>query len=165
MNASLITPELKKKFETLLGYYPADQRQAAVIPLLHLMQDATSGNYLTSAVQQAVADYIGIPVVKVHEVVSFYTMLTEKKRGKHHMQVCHTLPCELTGCSGVINAIREKLHISDGELTPDGKFSMEEVECLARCGEGPVMQVGDTVYTNLTPEKVAQIIDELAKKG
>jgi NADH-quinone oxidoreductase subunit E len=129
------------------------------------MQDSISGSYLTAEAQQAVADYIGIPVVKVHEVVSFYTMLSEKKRGKNHLLVCHTLPCDLTGCGGVLSAIREKLHISDGELSADGKFSMEEAECLARCGEGPVMQVGDQVYTHLTPEKTAQIIDELAKRG
>ncbi len=114
---SLITPELKSKFDVLLGYYPADQRQAAVIPLLHLMQDSISGNYLTSEAQQAVADYIGIPVVKVHEVVRFYTMQSEKKRGKNHMLVCHTLPCDLTGCAGVVDAIHSKLHISDGEVS------------------------------------------------
>src|SRR5260221_33718 len=109
------------------------------------MQDSIAGKYLTKEAQQSVADYIGIPVVKVHEVVSFYTMLSEKKRGKNHMLVCHTLPCDLTGCAGVLDAISSKLHISDGEISADGKFSVEEAECLARCGEGPVMQVGDTV--------------------
>jgi len=161
----MITAELKKKFDVLLGYYPADQRQVAVIPLLHLMQDTASGNYLTAESQQLVADYIGMPVSKVHEVVSFYTMLSEKPRGKNHMLVCHTLPCDLTGCSSVVSAIADKLHIHDGEVTKDGKFSMEEAECLARCGEGPVMQIGETVYTHLTAEKTAALIDELARKS
>jgi NADH-quinone oxidoreductase subunit E len=162
---SMITSELKSKFDVLVSYYPADQKQAAVIPLLHLMQDAATGNYLTEASQQAVADYLEMPISKVHEVVSFYTMLSEKPRGKNHLLVCHTLPCDLTGCASVVKAIAEKLHIHDGEVTPDGKFSMEEAECLARCGEGPVMQVGDTVYTHLSLEKTGQIIDELAKRG
>jgi len=161
----MITDALRAKFDVLMGYYPPDQRQAAVIPLLHLMQDSATGSYLSEAAQQAVADYIGMPVSMVHEVVSFYTMLSEKPRGKNHMLVCHTLPCELTGCSGVSVAIAEKLQIHDGQVSADGKFSVEEAECLARCGEGPVMQVGDTVYTHLTPEKTKAIIDELAKKA
>jgi NADH-quinone oxidoreductase subunit E len=162
---SLVTPELKAKFDVLAGYYPADQRQAAVIPLLHLMQDSSKGNYLTQESQEAVADYLGMPISKVHEVVSFYTMLSEKPRGRHHLLVCHTLPCDLTGCAAVVQAIADRLHIHDGEVSADGKFSMEEAECLARCGEGPVMQVGDTVYTQLTAEKTAAVIDELAKRA
>lgn len=165
MSASLITPELKSKFDVLVSYYPSDQKQAAVIPLLHLMQDTAKGKYLTTEAQQAVADFLGMPISKVHEVVSFYTMLSEKPRGQNHMLVCHTLPCDLTGCSGVVKAIADKLHILDGQVTADGKFSIEEAECLARCGEGPVMQVGETVYVNLTPEKTAAIIDDLARKS
>jgi NADH-quinone oxidoreductase subunit E len=162
---SLVTPELKAKFDVLVGYYPPDQRQAAVIPLLHLMQDSAQGSYLTQEAQEAVANYLGMPISKVHEVVSFYTMLSEKPRGRHHLLVCHTLPCDLTGCGAVVRAIAERLKIHDGQVTPDGRFSLEEAECLARCGEGPVMQVGDVVYTNLTPEKTVAVIDELSKRG
>jgi NADH-quinone oxidoreductase subunit E len=162
---SVITPELKSKFDVLVGYYPANQRQAAVIPLLHLMQDSSKDAHLSVESQQAVADYLGVPVSKVHEVVSFYTMLSENPRGRNHLLLCHTLPCEMTGCDSVIQAVREKLHLEPGQLSADGKFSYEEVECLARCGEGPVMQVGDTVFTHLTAEKTKQAIDELAKKS
>ncbi len=159
---SILTSDLKEKFETLLTHYPADQRQAAVIPILHLAQ--AKAGLLTADAQQEVADYIGIPVSKVHEVVSFYTMLSEKPRGRNHMLVCKTLPCELTGCSAVIKAVHDKLGLNDGQVSADGKFSLEVVECLARCGEGPVMQVGEEVFTELTPEKTAQVIDQLAKR-
>lgn len=162
---SLISPELKSKFDVLIGYYPPEQRQAAVIPLLHLMQDSASGNYLTEEAQTAVADYLGIPVSKVHEVVSFYTMLAEKPRGKMHLLFCHTLPCELNGCSEVLEVIKEKLHLEPGQRSADGKFSLEEVECLARCGEGPVMQVGETVYTHLDESKIATILSDLGSKA
>ncbi|MES2201417.1 MAG: NAD(P)H-dependent oxidoreductase subunit E [candidate division FCPU426 bacterium] len=160
---SLITPELRARFDILVAYYPPDQRQAAVIPLLHLMQEKGGQGFLTAEAQAAVADYLGVPVVKVQEVVSFYTMLSEKKRGKNHLMVCHTLPCELTGCEGVMASVNKRLGLKGGEVSPDGKFSVEEVECLARCGEGPVMQVGERVFTHLTPESVLKAIDDMEK--
>ncbi len=159
---SLIHEQLRAKFNIVLSRYPVDQKQSAVIPLLHLLQEDLGG-HITLEGQREVADFLGIPVAKVHEVVTFYTMLSEKPRGKNHLLVCRTLPCALSGCESVINAIHTKLNVKPGEVTLDGKFSYEEVECLAQCHLGPVLQVRDQVHGNLTPESAIQLIDKLGK--
>jgi NADH-quinone oxidoreductase subunit E len=160
---SLITPELKTKFEKVLKRYPEDQKQSAVIPLLHLFQEAHGGS-LTHEHQLAVAEYLDVPVTKVHEVTTFYTMYSLEPRGKQVLNICRTLPCALNGCDNVIDAVHEKLHVAPKQVTADGKFSYDEVECLAMCHLGPVMQVGDQIYGNLTSESVVKLIDELGKK-
>jgi len=160
---SPLTPELKAKFEKVVARYPKDQAQSAVIPLLHLFQESHGGS-LTAEHQKAVADYLNVPISKVHEVTTFYTMYSLEPRGKNHISVCRTLPCALCGCGDITSAVKEKLGVAEKEVTADGKFSYEEVECLAACHLGPVMQIGETVYGNLTPEKAKAIIDELGKK-
>jgi NADH-quinone oxidoreductase subunit E len=162
MSNALITPELKARFEQVVARYPKDQSQSAVIPLLHLMQESNGGS-LTYEHQKAVAEYLGLPLSKVHEVTTFYTMYSLEARGKRHISICRTLPCELTGCGAITAAVKQRLGVAPNEVTPDGKFSYEEVECLAACHLGPVMQIGETVYGELTPEKAVKIIDELEK--
>lgn len=159
---SLITPELKVRFDAVVARYPKGQEQSAVIPLLHTMQEL-GGGHLTTAHQQAVADFLNIPMSKVHEVTTFYTMYSLKPRGRQHLSLCRTLPCALCGSEDVAKAVKAKLGVGPGEVTADGAFSYDEVECLNYCHLGPVLQVGDTVYGDLTPEKARALIDELAK--
>jgi NADH-quinone oxidoreductase E subunit len=161
---SLITPELKARFDAVVARYPKGQEQSAVIPLLHAMQELGHGR-LTQEHQQAVADFLNVPMSKVHEVTTFYTMYSLKPRGRQHLSLCRTLPCALCGSENVASAVKAKLGVAPGEVTGDGEFSYEEVECLNYCHLGPVLQVGDTVYGDLTPEKARTLIDELAKKG
>jgi NADH-quinone oxidoreductase E subunit len=161
---SLITPELKARFDAVVARYPKGQEQSAVIPLLHAMQELGEG-HLTQEHQQAVADFLNVPMSKVHEVTTFYTMYSLKPRGRQHLSLCRTLPCALCGSENVASAVKAKLGVAPGEVTGDGEFSYEEVECLNYCHLGPVLQVGDTVYGDLTPEKARTLIDELAKKG
>jgi NADH-quinone oxidoreductase subunit E len=163
MSNALITPELKAQFEKVVARYPADQKQSAVIPLLHLMQESNGGS-LSYEHQKAVAEYLSVPLSKVHEVTTFYTMYSLEARGKRHISICRTLPCELTGCGAITAAVKQRLGVAPNEVTADGKFSYEEVECLAACHLGPVMQIGETVYGELTPEKAVKIIDDLEKK-
>ncbi len=160
---SVVTPELKAQFEKVVSRYPAEQRQSAVIPLLHLLQESHGGS-LTTEHQQAVADFLSVPMSKVHEVTTFYTMYSLKPRGQQHISICGTLPCALCGCKDIVEAVQAKLGVHEGEVTKDGKFSYQVVECLAQCHQGPVMQVGDTVYGNLTPESAKAVIDALGKK-
>ena len=159
---SLITPELKVRFDAVVARYPKGQEQSAVIPLLHAMQEL-GGGHLTQAHQQAVADFLNVPMSKVHEVTTFYTMYSLKPRGRQHLSVCRTLPCALCGSEDVAKAVKARLGVEPGEVTADGEFSYDEVECLNYCHLGPVLQVGDTVYGDLTPEKARTLIDELAK--
>lgn len=159
----MITADMKSKFDAIVSRYPADQKQSAVIPLLHLMQES-NGGMLTQAHQQAVADFLSVPMSKVHEVTTFYTMYSLEKRGQKHISVCGTLPCALKGCDNIVDALSHELGVGPGEVTKDGKFSFEVVECLAQCHLGPMLQLGDAVHGNLTPEKVKAFIAEEGKK-
>lgn len=160
---SLVSPELKAQFEKVVQRYPADQKQSAVIPLLHLFQESNGGS-LTQEHQQAVADFLDVPMSKVHEVTTFYTMYSLQKRGKHHISICGTLPCALCGCGDIVKAVKEKLGVEANQVTADGQFSFQVVECLAQCHQGPVMQIGEAVHGNLTPESAKAVIDALGKK-
>jgi len=92
-------------------------------------------------------------------VVSFYTMYNMKPIGRHHIQVCRTLPCALRGAEQVTGMLKRKLGIECGQTTADGRFTLSEVECLASCGTAPMMQVNDDYYENLTEEKIDDILD------
>ncbi len=157
---SYVSPEMRAKFDEITGRYP--RRQAAVIPLLHLVQEAHGS--LPAEAQREVAEYLGIPAVKVQEVVSFYSMFTEKPRGRHHLMVCRTLSCALGGFQEVSATVERVLCIRHGQVTADGMFSVEEVECLAACDMGPVMQVGDTLHGHLDAGKTEALIEELKKR-
>jgi NADH-quinone oxidoreductase subunit E len=159
--SAIITDEMKSRFDAIIKRYPEGQKQAATIPLLHIVQEAEGK--LTTAGEQAVADYLGIAVAHVHEVTTFYTMFTHRNRGKKHLMVCRTLSCALMGSDSVCTALRDKLGVDANQVTPDGKVSWETVECLAQCGTGPVIQIDDTVYHNMTAQKAQALIDELKK--
>jgi NADH-quinone oxidoreductase subunit E len=158
-----LSPEMRDRFDKIVARYPEGRSQSAVIPLLHLVQEASGGS-LTEAQQRAVAEYLGIPMSKVHEVTTFYSMYSLKPRGRRHLLVCRTLPCALCGCAAVSAAVRERLGVAEGEVTPDGAFSWEEVECLNHCDLGPVLQVGEEVYGGLDAAKVSALIETWSKE-
>ena len=155
---SLITPELKAKFEKVVARYPKGQEQSAVIPLLHLFQESHGGS-LTAEHQKAVADYLSVPISKVHEVTTFYTMYKLAPAGKHHVQICTSLSCWLRGSDEVVRACKERLGISFGSTTPDGVFSMEEVECAGACVNAPVIAVDDDYFEDVDGAAMWRVID------
>jgi len=134
----IFNPALKAKCDVIVSRYPVSQ--AAVIPVLHLVQ-AQEG-FLSPQTQQEVADYLKIPVSKVQEVVSFYTMFTTEPRGRNHLMVCRTLSCALGGCQGVMEAVEKKLGVGPKQVTPDGK---ELILLLQRFKDDPEMarQISD----------------------
>ena len=109
----------------------------------------------------AVAKYLGVHVSRVYGVVTFYTMFHHEPIGRYHIQLCKTLSCALCGKGEILEHLKERLGIDVGETTEDGRFTLSQVECLGSCGTAPVMQVNDTLYENLTPEKVDEILKEL----
>jgi NADH-quinone oxidoreductase E subunit len=104
---------------------------------------------------------MGQSSARVYGVVSFYTMFNTKPIGRHHIQVCRTLSCALRGAEMVTSTIKGRLGIEPGQTTPDGRFTLSEVECLASCGTAPMMQVNDDYYENLTEGKISEILDSL----
>lgn len=149
--------ETLAKFREVVRRYP--KKEAAMIPVLYLAQ--AEFGHLSSEAIDYVAKLMELPTARVYGVVTFYTMLHMKPIGRHHIQVCRTLPCALMGSEKITAFLRAKLGISLGESTLDGKFTLSEVECLASCGTGPMMQINDDYYENLTEEKVEEILRSL----
>jgi NADH-quinone oxidoreductase E subunit len=151
------SPETYKEFEATVARYP--KKEAAILPVLYLAQQEFG--YLGSEAIEYVARLMGQSPARVHGVVSFYTMLKTKPIGRHHIQVCRTLPCALRGAEQLTGFIKKTLGIEVGQTTDDGRFTLSEVECLASCGTAPMMQVNDDYYENLTDDKVTEILASL----
>jgi NADH-quinone oxidoreductase subunit E len=152
------SPETLAKFEQIIARYP--KKEAAMLPVLNLAQ--REFGYLGEEAIAYVARLMDQSPARVLGVVSFYTMLNIKPIGRHHIQVCRTLPCALGGAEKITSFIKSKLGIEVGQTTADGRFTLSEVECLASCGTAPMMQINDAYYENLTEARVTQILDSLS---
>jgi NADH-quinone oxidoreductase subunit E len=128
------------------------------LPLLHCVQEKEG--LITPQTESNMAEYLGIPVVHVHEVVSFYHLFHQQKIGKYHFSVCQTTACALRGSEDVIAYIEERLKLKPGEVTPDGKFSLSVVECLGACELAPVMQGNKEYKGFLDKQRIDEIIDK-----
>jgi NADH-quinone oxidoreductase E subunit len=146
--------------ETICARYPADRKASATIALLDLAQ-RQNGGWLSPEAIEYVAKYLEVAPIRVYEVVSFYSMFNTKPVGKHFIQVCRTTPCWLRGSDGITETCKKKLGVGLREVTADGLFSIVEVECLGACANAPMVQINDHYYEDLTPERMAAIIDEL----
>ena len=152
--------EKLSKVNEIIARYPDGKQKSALIPLLHLAQDEFGG-WLDVPVMDYVADILKIQPIEVYEVASFYTMFNLKPVGKYMLEVCRTGPCMLNGSDQIIDYIKEKLGIQEGETTPDGLFTLKPTESLGACGYAPMMQLGKTYREFLTNDKIDAIIDEL----
>lgn len=160
-NPIVFTPERLASAREIIARYPEGKQKSALLPLLHLAQEQYG--WVSSEVMDYVAGLLDILPIEVYEVASFYTMFHLEPVGKHVIEYCRTGPCCLMGGEDVYGHLKQKLGIDTGETTPDGKFTLKEVECLAACGWGPVFQIREKYYMNLTNEKVDGIIEELSK--
>ncbi len=156
------TAENQGRAKAIIAKYPPGRQQSAVMPLLDLAQ-RQSGNWLPRAAMDHVADMLGMPRIKAYEVATFYSMYNLKPVGKHLVQICTTTPCWLVGSDGIVEACRKRLGIGLGETTPDGKFTLVEVECLGACVNAPMAQINDEYYEDLTPENTVALLDALAE--
>lgn len=157
----LISEETRKKLAELKDKYPT--RQASIMPALHLVFDEFG--YLGVEQLDEAADVIGVSRLDMNETASFYTLFPKQKVGKYLIQVCTNLSCALMGSDNLVEYLEEKLGIKLGETTPDGIFTLWNVECLGSCGTAPMMQVNDEYYENLTREKVDELIEKWRKGG
>ena len=162
--ANLTIPtELERHIDEIITHYPPQHKRAAVLWLLHLLQEHFG--YLGKEQVEWTAVRLGLQPINVFELVSFYPMFTSKPRGKFHIKVCRTLSCELAGSGRILDHLKQKLGVGLDENTPDGLFTISTVECLAACGTGPVMMVNNELFENLTPEKVDAILDRIKATG
>ena len=157
------TPENQAKFDENVTHYPPDQRKSAILYALYLAQGQQG--YLTGNAMRFVAQQIGCSKADVEDVVSYYTMFYTKPVGKRVLNVCRTLSCALLGAERVTEALSDKLGIKPGQTTPDGEFTLIEVECLGACDRAPVVMVNDDWHERLAPEKAGQFVDDLKARG
>ncbi len=157
-----LSEHAKQEIDRWLAKYPPDRRQSAVLAALREAQHENAG-YLTTALMDEVAAYIGIPQIAVYEVASFYSMFELKPVGRHSISVCTNVSCMLCGSDELVEHIERKLGITTGQSTADGKFYLkQEEECLAACCGAPMMMIDHKYYENLTPAKVDEILDGLS---
>lgn len=164
------SPANYKLVDEILSRYPENWKQSAVIPLLDLAQQQNDG-WLSLAAMNRVAKILGMAEIRVYEVATFYTMFNRSKIGKYHVMVCGTTPCMLQGAKGIYKALKDHLGIDYGQTTPDGMFTLGEMECMGACVNAPMIAIADytkgvegfsyTYYEDLTPQDVVGIVNDL----
>jgi NADH-quinone oxidoreductase subunit E len=161
------TAENAEKARIVFARYPKGREQSAVMPLLDLAQrqvgdETRTQGWLPVPVIEFVAKACGVPYMRVYEVVTFYTMYNLAPVGRYHVQVCGTTPCMLRGSDDVLAACKNK-GLVKGKTTPDGLFTLTEVECLGACANAPMVQINDDNFEDLTYDSTIAVLEALAE--
>ena len=146
----------------MLESYPPGRQRSAVVPMLIYAQDEVGS--ITNELIEEVARRCGITTLQVDEVIGYYSMLHRKPLGKYHVQVCTNISCLLLGGEELYEHACKKLGIGNKEVTEDGQFSIEEVECMGACSWAPAIQINYDFHHHVTPEKLNQLLDALKKR-
>jgi NADH-quinone oxidoreductase subunit E len=154
-----LSPQLEAKFQQLLSNYPEGRQRSAMIPMLMYAQDEIGS--VTKELIEEVARRVGVFPLQVEEVMSYYSMLHPKPLGKYHVQVCTNISCMLVGGTELWDDACHKLGVGHKEVTPDGLFSLEEVECMGACSWAPAVQINYDFHHNVTPEKLDRLLSAL----
>ena len=154
------TPENLERAQAHIAKYPSGRQASAVLPLLDLAQ-RQHGGWLPRAAMDRVAEMLEMAPIRVYEVATFYTMLNLRPVGRYLLQACTTTPCWLRGSDEVVRACCNKLGIGIGDTTPDGLFTLVEVECLGACVNAPILQVNDDFYEDLDATTTEALLDAL----
>ncbi len=161
MTESVLNQHSLDEINDWISRYPVEQKQSAVLAALRVAQHQNEG-FLTTELMDACADVLDMPKIAVYEVASFYSMYETKPCGRHNIAICTNISCMLMGSDNIVDHVEKKYGIKLGQSTADGKIYLKvEEECLAACAGGPMMQVDHVYHTNLTPEKVDEILDAL----
>jgi len=153
--------QFEARFAEMLAQYPT--KRSALVPTLLYAQD--EAGYLSDEVIAEIADRVDLSELEVRNVISYYSMLTTRPRGKYNVQVCTNVACLLRGGEEILDHCKGKLGIGHKGTTPDGMFSLEEVECIGACSWAPAAQVNYDFHENLTAGKMDKVLDEYKKKG
>jgi NADH-quinone oxidoreductase subunit F len=152
-----LPPELEKRFSELTGRYPV--KRSALVPMMLFAQDHFG--YLSDELLEEIAQRLDLKILQVTETLAYYSMLRRKPAGRHHVQVCTNVSCMLRGSKEIYERAQERLGIGNKQATRDGRFSLEEVECIGACTGAPALQVNYDFYENLTQEKLDNLLETL----
>jgi NADH-quinone oxidoreductase subunit E len=155
------SPELEARFARMIGNYPPGRQKGALIPMLIYAQDEVGA--VSPELVQEIAARLQLKPIEVDEVVEFYSMLHRAPRGKHHIQICTNISCQLMGGDELWRHACDKLGIGHKQVTADGLFSLEEVECIGACSWAPAIQDGYEFHHHLTPQRFDELIDDLRR--
>ena len=156
-----LSPERERQVDEILTRYP--ERRAALLPVLWLCQ--RQNGWISPEVIDYVADRLGLSTSIIKGVVTFYTMFFDEPVGENIVWVCRTLSCDLRGGKAIQDHLEKRLGCAAGHTSSDGKFTLLKAECLAACGQAPMVQINDYYYENLDVELLDRIIDAHAEKG
>jgi NADH-quinone oxidoreductase subunit E len=151
-----VSAEGLAEIDRWIAKYPPEEKRSAVMRALMVVQEAHG--YLSESMMQAVADYLDMPPIAVYQVASFYTMYEKEPVGRHVVNVCTNISCKLRQSDKIVQALEEKMGISLGETTTDGRFTLRGVECLGACVNAPMMQIDKTYHEHLTPQQLDEIL-------
>src|SRR5438552_16684858 len=155
------SPALEQRFQQLVTQYP--WKRSALIPLLLYAQDEVG--YLSGEVISDIAKRVDLTELEVRNVISYYSLLRTRPAGKYHVQVCTNISCMLRGAEEVFEHCQHRLGIGHKEVTPDGLFSLEEVECIGACSWAPAIQVNYDFHENLTPDAMDIVLEQIKKRS
>jgi NADH-quinone oxidoreductase subunit E len=153
--------EFETRFTEMVTHYPT--KRSALVPTLLYVQDETG--YLSDEVIAEIATRLDLTELDVRNVISYYSMLTTRPRGKFNVQICTNISCMVRGAEELFDHCKKKLGIGHKGTAPDGLFSLEEVECIGACSWAPAAQINYDFHENLTPGKMDKVLDEYKKKG
>lgn len=155
-----VEKRLTKEMEELLSKHP--KQKDSLIAILNEVQEKYG--YIPKHCQMEISKYLNMPMAEIYGVITFYSRFTTSPKGKYNIAVCLGTACFVKGSQSILDRLKERLKISGGETTPDGKFSIDEVRCVGACGLAPVFMVNDEVYGNATVKMVDEVLDKLEKE-
>ncbi len=153
----MLTEDNLKKVEEIRKRYPTSQ--AVLLPILWIAQEQEG--WISEEMMRYIGKLLDIPYGHVLGVVTFYTMYHSKKLGKYHIEVCTNVSCMLRGSDKILETIEHRCGTKPGQTSPDGKWTVSEVECMGACGGAPMLAIGQEYYENLTPQKTEELLSSL----
>jgi len=158
-----LSAQALERIEREAAKYPPEQRQSAVMACLAIVQEAFG--FISQENELAVADYLGMPAIAVHEVTTFYNMYNQQPVGRYKLNVCTNLPCQLRDGQGALEHLCSRLGVEEGGTTPDGLFTVQKSECLGACADAPVMLVNDRQMVSFMDEQRLDALLETLKNA
>lgn len=157
---SKLSETARRQIDEWIKRYPAEHKRSGVFEALRIVQEE-NGHSLTPELMDAVAAHLGMPPIAVYEVATFYTMYHEHPVGRHVIELCTNVPCQLNGAGEIGEHLKKRLGIDWNETTADKRVTIKEVECLGACVSAPVCQLGKAYLEKLTPEKIDELLAKL----
>ena len=154
--------KVQEETQKILANYPKEKDK--LVAILNDVQERFG--YVPQAAQAEIASYLNVPMAEIYGVITFYSRFTLKPKGKYNISVCLGTACFVKGSQAILDRVKDRLKLEKaGDVTPDGKFSFDDVRCVGACGLAPVFMINDEVYGNATVKMLDEAIDKYAKEG